>query len=202
MANCSLLGDERRPCSTEGLGLGRGCPSGPCANAGKGGVPWPRGPSRRGGGRRPSSPVVGRPGAGPRSGGGRRSRCSPSAVGGLRGGGPLRSSSAVVGRLRGGGSLLSSDNGVGRRSSGSGGGRLSSRNGGGLLSPGGGVPCCMPGGRGDRGGIWVGLGDCDGRGGGGVEPFFLAARASAVARCGLPPVSPLSSARLKPLRIG
>jgi hypothetical protein len=134
---CSLLGLERMLDSIEGLGLGCRGPSGPIAIAGRGGVP-PGMAFGRGGGLRDSSPVPGRlPGGSPRSGGGRLSRCSPSAVGGRRGGG-LRSDSAVTGRFGGGG-------------------RLSSLSGSGLRSPGGGVGA-IPRGRGDLGGC-IGSGD-------------------------------------------
>lgn len=151
----------------------------------------------------------GRPcGGGPRRGGGRRSRTSPSAVGGRRGGGLL--SPSAVGGLRGGGPRSSPSGGGllpspcwGGLSPDRGDGRPSSRNGGGLRSlssPGEGVGRCINGTLGDFDGIW--LGDWLARVGGGVLPLLRAARASAVARCGRPVVKLSSSAPLKPVKTG
>jgi hypothetical protein len=64
------------------------------------------------------------------------------------------------------------------------------------------VGCCMPGGPGDLGGICIWFGDWLGRGMGGAVPFFRAARASAVASWGRPPVNEFNSVVLNPVRTG
>lgn len=129
-------------------------------------------PLRIGGGLRASSPVRGRPGGPPGRNGGGRLSRSPSAVGGRRGVGLLSSA----------------------------GGRLSSLNGGSLLSPGWGVDC-MLGGRGDFGGIWGDWLD-DGEAVEAPVRLFRGGRGPGAASSGRPPVNPLSSAVLNPVKAG